>query len=154
MLLGPVQKTPQTAHAELRFDAPLGEVFSYITDLRNMVVWWREHTSYCLLFGNTGPGSLYAWTYRTPWFPIAGLSIVQTRTADTLFVYYVASPGIRARFEYRFEAAAGGANVSFAMQSFLLPPPISAAELTCAFERLGDVLDATPRGGAPRCSAA
>lgn len=142
MLRAPVQKTPQRAHAELRFDAPVGEVFSYITDLRNMVVWWPEHTSYRLVLGNTGPGSIYAWTYRAGLALLAGVSAVQTRAQDRCFVYYVASPGLRVRFEYLFAPDAGGTVVTFAMRSFLLPPPIPAAQLTAAFERLGAVLDA------------
>ena len=153
MLLGPVQKTAQSANAELLLNAPVGEVFGYLTNLRNMVVWWQQHTSYRLLFGNMGPGSIYTWTYRDPpWPPIAGMSMVQTRNPDALFVYYVATAGIRLRFEYHFAPAEGGTHVSFAMKSLLLPPPISGPELTGAFEQLSGLFEPAPAGCATRCN--
>lgn len=132
----------RTAHAEVMLDAPQAEAFSYVTDLQNIVTWWPEHTSYRRIFGDGGPGSLYVWTYATSFgIPLAGGSMVLERAANHRFVYFVRSVGILVRFEYGFVSEAPSrTRMTFAMRSYLLPPPIPPEQLNQAFARLGQIL--------------
>ncbi len=152
----------RTAHAEVMLDAPQAEAFAYVTDLQNMVTWWPEHTSYRRIFGDGGPGSLYVWTYtasinvgrdsafmgrdsafmgRSINVPLAGGSMVLERAANHRFVYFVRSVGILVRFEYGFvPEAPSQTRMTFAMRSYLLPPPIPPEQLNQAFARLGQIL--------------
>lgn len=73
--------------------------------------------------------------------PLAGGSMVLERAANHRFVYFVRSVGILVRFEYGFMSEGPSqTRMTFAMRSYLLPPPIPPEQLNQAFARLGQIL--------------
>src|SRR5262245_61479414 len=108
MLLEPVQVTREGLRAELRYAAPVSSVFDFVSDLRNMVVWWPEHPVYRRLRGDGGAGSLYAWVYVLGVLPAVGFTRVVAREPGERFAYRAGFPGLPIRVEYRFSADADG----------------------------------------------
>lgn len=140
MILSPVTATPEGLSAELSFAAPVSRVFSYITDLHHMEVWWPEHRLYRRLHGDGGAGSIYTWIYVFGFLPTLGVSRVVACDRDERFAYQVLLAGVPIHMEYRFSRDGEGTRATFDMRSLLARLPgfssMSVPEASRAFERL------------------
>jgi len=107
--------------AEVVVPRSLGVVFDYVSDLRHMVAWWREHQSYRRLLGGGGRGTLYAFTMQRGPLPFAppfgGLTVVTMRERPTRFAYRILAPGLLTRMSYAFAETPAGTRVSLDSRS-------------------------------------
>jgi uncharacterized protein YndB with AHSA1/START domain len=149
MLLEPIHRAPGGLHTELRLPAPLAKVFDYLSDLRNMAIWWPEHRIYRRLKGDGSAGSLYVWTYAVRGIPVAGYTRVLAREPNERFEYRAGLPGLGVRIAYRFSADGDATRISFSMSTLLAHLPGFEAnaipEATCAFARLEQSLEGSSR---------
>ena len=142
VLVKPIEIANDEVRAELRVEAPADTVFDYLSDLRNMVVWWPEHPVYRLLRGDGAAGSIYLWRYSVRGFPLVGYSRVLVRERHTRFEYRVGPPGVGARFSYRFTDEGDSTRIDVSCVTLFARLGGFAAqivpEVTRAFERLAD----------------
>lgn len=107
--------------AEVIVGRPLEVVFDYVSDLRNMPIWWSEHQAYHRLFGQGGPGTLYAWAMRRGPIPFAppfgGFTVVTVLQRSKRFAYRILSPALLTRMTYHFASTSGGTRVSLESRS-------------------------------------
>jgi uncharacterized protein YndB with AHSA1/START domain len=152
MLIEPIHPVPGGAEAELRFAAPLAEVFRTISDLHSMERWWPEHRTYRLLRGDGGAGSLYGWTYWLGLVPTAGLTRVLAREPDARFRYRAGFPGMGIELDYRFRADGEGTRASVSLRSLLARLPGFHArllpEMARSYALLEELLRASPAAAA------
>ena len=139
-LVKPIEIVNDEARAELRVDAPVSKAFDYVSDLRNMVTWWPEHTVYRRLRGDGAAGTLYFWKYVVRGFPLVGYSRVLVREPTERFEYRVGPPRVGARFVYRFTRDGDSTRIDLSCVTPLARLPAFAAqvvpEVTRALERL------------------
>ncbi|APR88644.1 hypothetical protein A7982_13993 [Minicystis rosea] len=147
MLLDPIQATRDGLRAELRFSTGADALFAYVSDLRNMEVWWPEHRVYRRVRGDGGVGSLYAWVFTVGVLPSVGFTRVTAHEPAKRFAYRVSAMGLPVHIAYRFEPDGDGTRATFTLRTLLARAPgfasTAVAMVTRAFERLD--ANVTPR---------
>lgn len=102
--------------AEVTIPRPIESVFDYVSDLRNMPVWWSSHATYRRVLGKGEAGWLYAWTMPVPpipiGIPIAGITLVRERVRPLRFRYRIVTIGLYSGMTYTFTSVEGGTRVS------------------------------------------
>jgi hypothetical protein len=129
---------------ELFLPRSSAEVFSYVSDLSNMEVWWPEHTRYRRLRGSGDRRTVYGWTYRIGKVSIAGLTFVAVHEPPSRFAYRAVGPGFVFRMAWEFAAEAGGTRARIEARTPMLRLGFArrqfAAEVTRSLERLSQAL--------------
>jgi uncharacterized protein YndB with AHSA1/START domain len=96
------------------------DVFSYLTNLSNMVTWWPEHRHYKRLRGDGTTGSLYGWTYVMPMLAAVGITSIREYQPASRFAYRVIGTGFTMRLEYTLTPENGGTRLNLLVQGMLL----------------------------------
>ena len=128
---------------EALIEAPLAQVFSYVTDLRNMETFWPEHWRYRRLFGEGDAGTRYGWLYVLFGLPVPGITTIDA-VEPGRFEYHTGLPGLRISVCWEFTEEGRATRVRARMRTVLSRLPLFArrtgAELTSALGRLSAAL--------------
>ncbi len=128
---------------EAFIQAPLAQVFSYVTDLRNMETFWPEHWRYRRLFGEGGAGTRYGWLYVAAGLPVVGITTIDTLVPGR-FEYHTGVPGLRLHVTWQFAEEGTGTRVQTRLRTVAARLPFFArragAEMSSALDRLSAAL--------------
>jgi len=113
----------------------VSRAFDYVSDLRNMEVWWPEHVRYYRLYGKGDTGTRYGWVYLVRGLPVLGLTRVDAHQPGARFAYHVRILGVRLSLDYSFSPEDEGTRISLLLRSIITRSSFAVRELEPELER-------------------